>query len=256
MGFLTLEKTRDIELDSPETIAIHRDVILHKPFLRKYYEGVYAIFRRELGELSTVAGQSLELGSGGGFLKKVLPDVITSDVSQDASIDKVIEADHLPFPASSLKVIFLLNVLHHIKNPETFFREADRCLVTGGRVVMVEPYNSFFSRILYKRFHHEPFDENAETWNLDGDGRLTDSNQAMPWIIFWRDRARFETRFPRLRIRSREPHTVFSYILSGGLTLRAMAPAWSFSLWHSIDRLLSNASTVFPIFQTIILEKV
>src|SRR5258708_282666 len=121
---------------------------------------------------------------------------------------------------------------------------------------MIEPYNSLFGRFLYKNFHHEPFDETATDWDLKGEGRLSASNQAMPWIIFWRDRARFEKLFPHLRVRQITQHTVLSYPLSGGLTLRALAPAWSYSLFSFCDRLLSKASAIFPIFQTIILEKV
>lgn len=257
MKFLSLPGTRGIDIDSPEAVAVHREIILRKPFLRKHYEEMYAFFRQQAAELSAVEGLCLELGSGGGFLKTILPDIVTSDIFPYPHIDRVIQAGSLPFAPGELKGIFMLNVLHHLPSPSDFFREADRCLSRGGRVAMIEPFNSLFGRFLYKRFHHEPFDETAPGWNLQAGGRLSTSNQALPWIIFWRDRGRFERMFPNLRVRSIFRHSVLCYPLSGGLSLRGLAPSWSYPLLSALDRRLSRIGPgLFPIFQTIILEKI
>src|SRR5262245_42268223 len=190
-SLLSLPEARGIDLDSADAVPVHRQIILKKPFLRNLYKEQYEVFREQADLVRSLPGSLLELGSGGGFLKDHLPDVITSDVALYPSVDRVASADQLPFKDKELKAIFMLNVLHHLSSPEAFFREAERCLTSGGRLVMVDPFNSSMSRFIYKRFHHEPFDETVTEWRVQGEGRLTASNQAIPWIIFWRDRDRF-----------------------------------------------------------------
>lgn len=256
MGFLSLPETDGLDIDSPQAAAVCRGVIRRKPFLRRHYEEMYAIFRRHAAELAAVEGSLLELGSGAGFLKELLPQLVTSDVFPSPEIDRVILADALPFEPGGLKAILLLNVLHHLPRPADFLREAERCLADGGRVVMIEPCRTWFSRVLYTYFHHEPFDDSAADWNPRPAGRLSGSNQAIAWLIFHRDRERFERMFPRLRIRSITRHSVLCYPLSGGLSMRALVPAAAYPIVRALDRLLSAIGPgVFPIFETIVLEK-
>jgi len=219
------------------------------------YEDYYAVFGEQTALLASLPGKLLELGSGGGFLKERLSEVVTSEICEDPLVDRVVDAGHLPFGDRELKGIFMLNVLHHLPDPMAFFKEALRSLVSRGRVVMIEPYNSWLGRIVFKKAHHEPFDENASSWSVQGSGRLTGSNQALPWIIFSRDRTLFETHFPDLQIRVIQPHTVTRYLLSGGLSWREMAPSFTHSALKQLDLFLSRSPRIFPLFQTIILEK-
>lgn len=255
LSFLELPETRGLDIDSPKAIPIHRDIILRKEFLRRLYLDHYQLFKDQAKILAPLKGEMLELGSGGGFLKEVMPEVITSDVEAYPTVDRVALASPLPFADASLKAIFLLNVLHHIPEPELFFKEAQRCLVPGGRIVMIEPFNSIMARFLYKNFHHEPFDETVTEWHLPKGGRLSMSNQAMPWIIFSRDRALFEKRYPSLRIVSMEAHTFLGYALSGGLSWRSLLPGAAYPIIRGLDGLLSKLPSLFPIFQSIILER-
>ena len=60
----------------------------------------------------------------------------------------------------------------------------------------IEPANTWFSRIIYRNFHHEDFDENGG-WHLKKNGgRLSNANQAIPYIIFERDLKIFKEKFP------------------------------------------------------------
>src|SRR5258708_28571916 len=228
---LKLTGIQEVDLDSAEALRLHKTLIGQKPFLRQLYRDQYAAFVQQVQQLSTLQGRLLEMGSGGGFLKEIVPELISSDVCSGEAIDRVIDAAHLPFAERELKGIFLLNVLHHLPQVESFLEEADRWLVRGGRVVMIEPVYSWLACRVYKNLHHEPFDETAAMWDLpSAGGRLSRSNQALPWIIFSRDRTLFEKRFPNLRILSIQPHTVFCFLLSGGMSWRAMAPVWSYPM--------------------------
>ena len=242
-------------LDAPDTMVFHAQLISKKKFLRKLYADYYAIFREHLAPLATTSGLCIELGSGGGFLKEVLPHVITSDVHTGPGIDRVIQADHLPYGIGEVKAIFLLNVFHHLSNPSNLLKEAERVLAPRGRLIMIEPFNSVWARFFYKYLHHEPFDEKSPDWRQEDKGRLSTSNQALAWIIFHRDRLIFEKKFPALRIVSIKPHTVTRYLFSGGLSFRASAPAATYSLFRLMDHVLERFEAFFPVFQTVVLEK-
>ena len=253
---LSLREVHDLNLDEAAAMACHRDIIESKPFLKKLYRDFYSEFLEQAKILQPLPGRILELGSGGGFLHKLLPEILTSDVCAGPDIEQIIFADRLSFKEGEIKGIFMMNVLHHLSKAADFFSEAVRVLPKGGRLVMIEPYNSLLGRLFYKNFHAEPFEETAPTWEIPPQGRMTTSNQALPWIIFKRDRHLFETRFPALRIRRLRPHTVTRYIISGGLSFKTFVPAFSYPLFRVIDECLAPFSTLFPMFVTIVLEKI
>src|SRR5438477_11555245 len=105
--FLAIPEARDLDLDSPAALGIHRRIIKNKSILRSIYADYYRAFSREVQNLAHLPQQILELGSGGGFLKEFLPNVVTSDLCEDPSIDRVVDAGHLPFQKGELKAIFM-----------------------------------------------------------------------------------------------------------------------------------------------------
>ena len=156
-------------LDKPETTVYHGSLIKKKRFLRKIYEDWYDGFINEVNKLA-IAGKMLELGSGGGFLKERLPDIITSDILELPDCDICCRAEDLPFQANSLKAVFMLDVLHHIPDVRQFFSEISRTLKPGGITYMIEPANTAFSSIIYKNFHHEDFDPDTPDWTFESIG--------------------------------------------------------------------------------------
>ena len=168
-------------LDDPKTTLAHRDIILNKPFLKRLYQDWYNVFIKESRAVGK--GIYLEIGSGGGFLKDVFPEVVTSDILDLPVVDKVFSAEQLPYKENELGSIMMLNVFHHIPKPYLFLKEAERCLVKGGKIIMVEPANSALGRFIYKRFHHEPFDEKGGR-EIEAGNPLSNSNQALPFIYF------------------------------------------------------------------------
>lgn len=254
LDLLKLPEAKEIhDLDSALTSDIHREIILKKPFLKRLYLDFYKEFKK--ASINLPKGDLVEIGSGGGFLKEVIPGVVTADIFSSNYIDIVLSKEKMPFENNSVSAFFLRDVLHHIKDPFTFFTEVNRCLVEHGKIIMIEPYNSLWGGFIYKNFHHEPFDINA-TWEITGDGRLTDANIALPWIIFFRDRKKFESRFPNLKIRRLEPHTPFRYLLSGGLSMRQFLPSFTYNLIKGFETLLSPLNRYLGMFLTIELEKI
>ena len=178
------EKIKD--LDSAESNGALKQIINENYLLKKFYKENYNLFKKELKIENKLGSTILEIGSGAGFIKDVIPNTITSEIIELEGIDLKMNATNLKFLNGSVDAIILLNVLHHITNPEQFISECQRVLKNKGIILMIEPANTWLSRIIYKNFHHEDFDEFSD-WYLKDGGRLSMANQALPYIIFERD---------------------------------------------------------------------
>ena len=243
----------DFDLDDPNASLAHRDIILKKPFLKRLYNDWYLIFIIKSKEIKN--GKYLEIGSGGGFLKDVFPEVITSDILILPNVDLIFTAEEIPFKENELASIVMLNVFHHIPKPHLFLKEAQRTLIKGGKIIMTEPANSSLARFIYKRFHHEPFDEKGQR-EIKAGNPLSNSNQALPYIYFERDLDLFKKDFPLLKINSIKYHSPFSYIISGGVSRSAMLPFFMYNFVKGIEWLFSPFYKQIGLFCTIEIEKI
>lgn len=241
-------------LDAPDRIAALRHTIQAKPALRRFYSEIYRKYAASLAECPK-RGLVVELGAGAGFAKQSIRDLITSDVIPYEGIDQVVDATRMPFPDGSVRFMAMLNVFHHIPDVTEFLREAERCLVPGGRLFLVDQHPGWISSRVLKYLHHEPFDWHAATWDFPSTGPLSGANGALAWIVFVRDRATFEAQFPNFRILRYEPHTPLRYWLAGGLKSWSLLPASGWDIATALDRGLIWLSPQFGSFTDIELVK-
>jgi len=229
--------TASLDLDDPATTGLRKQVILSKPFLKSIYDEWYGMLAVAIppGE-----GQVLELGSGGGYCARFIPGLITSEVFPCKGVQIVADAQNLPFSNGSLRAIVMTNVLHHLPDVRQFFTEATRCLRPGGKILMIEPWVTAWSRFVYGRLHHEPFYPDAQDWTFAKSGPLTGANVALPWILFVRDREKFAADFPLLSIDQAHPFLPFRYLASGGVGMRSLMPAFTHSAWAGAERLMES----------------
>ena len=185
--------TRGMDIDQPQTTALRKQIISSKPFLEKLYEEWY----RRIAAKFPPDARVLELGSGAGFLKEFMPSLITSELFPTPGVDLVIDAQAIDMPEGSIDGIVMTGVLHHIADCNRFFQEASRVIRNGGKIVMIEPWNTGWARWIYMHLHHEPFEPDAQEWRIQTSGPLSGANGALPWIILQRDRTLFEARFPQ-----------------------------------------------------------
>lgn len=254
LNILKLPETRQIQnLDSPITTVLHAKIIQQKPFLKNVYVDFYTQFKNAI-PVNKKKKFLVELGSGGGFIKEIIPNITTSDLLKLSSVDVQLSALSMPFKNESVDIFFMADVFHHIPNVSLFFREVDRTLKKHGKLIMIEPANTLWGRFIYSHFHHEPFDPKG-SWTLKKTGRLSGANGALPFIVFIRDRKKFKKLFPHLRIARIEPHTPLRYIISGGLTFKQLLPSISYSLVVLIERTLSPFNKYVGMFYTIELQK-
>lgn len=240
-------------LDAPERTLEHRELILKKKFLKKIYLDWYKWFLNELKELPK--GEIVELGSGGGFLKELEPSIITSDVQKIPGNDLTFSALEMPFKDGELSGIFMIDTFHHIPDADLFLSEVDRVLKKGAQLMMVEPANSKWGRLIYTNFHHEPFDPNGN-WQIPLSGPMSGANGALPWIVCERDRELFEKKFPNLKIKHISYHSPLKYLLSGGVSYRQLVPDFSYAMIDGIEKLITKMSKQFSMFMNICIEKI
>lgn len=242
------------ELNNPNRVDELKNIIQKKISLYRIYLSYYHFFKKSLADCPA-QGHAIELGSGAGFIKNIIPDITTSDYLAYKGVDKVIDATNLPYEGNSVKFIGMINVLHHIPKVEQFFSEAQRVLIPGGKITLVDQHHGWLSRWILKYAHHEPYMPHANTWAFETSGPVSGANGALAWIVFQRDRQKFEKLFPKLEIIRYEPHTPLQYWLSGGLKKWNLIPTWAFGLIKALDKLLICFSTQFGSFVNIEIVK-
>ena len=77
----------------------------------------------------------------------------------------------------------------------------------------------------------------------------------MPWILFRRDRRRFERELPQWRVERLQPMMPLRYLLSGGVSLRSLMPGWSYPAWTLLERALGPATPRLAMFAHIVLHR-
>lgn len=253
LKLLEYPDTASLSLDNPQTTIRRWQIIRGKPSLRQIYDEWYTDIARSV---PPGAKPVLELGSGAGFMSRYVENLITSDILDLPAVDRTIDAcGPLPFDDASLRGIAMVNTLHHLSDVTVFFREAIRCLEPGGTISMIEPWNTRWSRLVWGKVHHEPFDPNARSWSCPPGGPLSSANGALAWILFVRDQVRFRHEFPELEIRVMTPIMPFRYLLSGGVSVRPLLPSWSFRLLRVIERGCEPAMPSLAMFAHIALSR-
>jgi len=210
---------------SYKILKSHREIWQKKKILRDIYHDWYRLIIENIADNRPV----LEIGSGGGNFKEFFPDLISSDFIFCEWIDLNLDAHVLPFRQNSLGNIIFIDVLHHLANPVLFLSEAQRVLQNNGRLIMLEPYMSPFSYIIYNYFHQEDVDFKIDIWNRriasKNKKAAFDGNSAIPTIIFSKEIERFHKEFSNLKVIKKELLTFILYPLSGGFDRKSFVPA-------------------------------
>lgn len=254
LDFLRLKGPLDTD-DSVERTKIHHDIIRQKPFLKALYRDIYRSFS-SLIDNNSQNMKIVEIGSGSGFIKEIIPSAITSDVMNLPYLDMQLSIMEMPFEDNSIDAFLMYNVFHHLSDAHAALTEMTRCLKQNGQIILIEPSNTLWGKFVSKYLHYEPYDENGD-WEFKGDDPLKNANTALPYIVFIRDRDRFVREFPRLTIENIKFHNCFIYLISGGLSYRQFMPSFTYPFFRFIEQLLaySGLSNYLGTLQTVVLRK-
>lgn len=248
---------RDVDVDGNERLRIHADILARKRMLREVFTGFHHLFDRLDRQFLHGQGKRIEIGAGVAPMRDTYPDVLATDVVPGAGLDRVLDAQAMDLEPDSVRTIIGQNCFHHLPQPELFFLELEKVLSPGGGAILLEPYYGALASLLYPRlFRSEGYDKNYPSWETPATGPMNGANQALSFIVFKRDRAQFEQRFPRLRIVHEQACDSFlMYLLSGGLNFRQLAPDWMSGPITLMQRGLTPALGILALHHVIVLRK-
>ncbi|MEY4632398.1 MAG: hypothetical protein RIQ81_2518 [Pseudomonadota bacterium] len=230
-----------------------------KAALRSFYQDCYQRYARCLARCPS-DGLAVEIGSGDSFARDFVPELLTSDLFPRLPTERLIDARNIDLPDQSVRTFFLLNTFHHIQDVARFFDEARRCLVPGGRVLIIDQYPGWISGPVLRYMHHEPFDTEAPRWELPkspethAEAHIT-ANGALAWIVFERDLDTFRARWPELELARVDPHSPLFYWAAGGRKWWSLAHSTIIPAWRLADRILERLNKKFCSFVDIELVK-
>ena len=215
------------------------------------YKEWYELISKSLSEID---GLNIELGCGASFIDQINKSIKKTDVFFNSNTDFKLNAMDIGKDfENKISNLILVNVFHHISDPEIFLKSAEKSLLSGGRIIMIEPSNNYWSRFVYSLVGHEPFDTSQIEWKFQSKDPLLDSNQALSWIIFERDYEKFRDLFPMFTLVQKKNIMTFSYLLSGGHSFNTRI-----GMWINIIRIFEKffLDKYFGIFNLICLEKI
>ncbi len=227
-----------------------------KPLLREVYRDFYLRIREQIRH--DLPGKIVELGSGVGNLRSVIPEAIATDLFPNPWINQVENAYHLSFESGEVSNLVMFDVFHHLEYPGLALDECHRVLRPGGRLILFEPAISVVGYLIYGLLHPEPV-----AWRAPITWRPTTSSfeeryyaaQGNATRIFtpsspeWNE---IETQWNVIR---RDRFSALSYVLSGGFSRPSLYPrAWHNAL-VSVEKVLDRFPRGFATRIMIVLEK-
>jgi SAM-dependent methyltransferase len=227
-----------------------------KPILQKIYHEFYKLIASHLN--TNIKGKIVELGSGIGNMKMVIPEAITTDIFPNPWIDRVENAYNLSFENESLSNIILFDVWHHLKYPGAVLEELNRVLKKDGRIILFEPAMSLFGLLVYGLLHHEPIGITKKiSWYAREKSDVFKNEyyaaQGNASRIF--GSSRYKELLQDWKIVKVKKLSSLSYVLSGGYSKHQFYPAKMLPLLFFLDRIFNKVPLIFATRLLIVLEK-
>ena len=237
---------------------IERNQLLwqRKPVLRQIYRGFHELIARHLSR--EAGGHTVELGSGIGNIREVIPDCLRTDLFPNPWIDRVENAYALSFPDHHLGNLILFDVFHHLRYPGTALAELRRVLRPQGRVILFEPCVSLLGRLVYGPVHPEPLGlgraiewlapegwapKDVDYYAAQGNAsRIFVHGELSEYLFDW-------------RLMTVERFAAISYVATGGYSKPQLYPTGALPLMRWVDRVGDLLPALFATRLLVVLEK-
>jgi len=234
----------------------NRKIYQSKDLIKLIYKDYYKVIKKYIYKKNKY--KILELGSGGGNIKEIVKECITSDQFKNNNVDRVENIYKINFKKNSISNIILIDVFHHLQFPSLALKEINRILIKNGRVIMIEPAMGLIPRLIYKLFHYEPNGFNLKiNWNSIP-ANIPSSNQyfaaqSLPWGAFVLKELNLKNNY---KIKLIKPFSDFKFLLSGGYSYSSFYPTILYSFIKLIDKILTSISIkIFSARMLVVLEK-
>ena len=227
-----------------------------KPLLQRIYRDFYLEIAKEFRR--DLRGETVEIGSGIGNLKNVMPGALATDLFPNPWLDRVENAYSLNFADGSIANLILFDVWHHLEYPGTALAEFHRVLTPGGRLVIFDPAMGLLGRVVFGFFHHEPLGLRDEIrWWAPPDfspAQMTYyAAQGNAHRIFFSKQ--WVSRLGDWRMMRRSLLPAISYVASGGFSGPQLYPQSLSPAMRAVDRIASYVPAWFATRLLLSLEK-
>ena len=249
--------------------SIANTKVARETYYSNKYNNVKFLLSKRFGWMNKFIKESdhgIEVGSGAGFSKDFIKskNFKLTDLGNDEHLDyKNIDAQNTGFKTDGLDFVIASNMIHHIPYPIKFFKEINRILKNGGRLIIFESYCSIFFQLATMIMKHEGFDFTLNVWDEEepksDEKNAWHGNIAVPHLIF-DDRSRFNKEIGNLfEIEYEELTECLIFINSGGVTSKtAFIPMNNFflNILDYIDKVLIKFfPKIFCMGRRIVLKK-
>lgn len=226
-----------------------------KPLLRTVYVDLYQIMKQYC---SSSNGSSVELGSGIGSIRDVIPDCIRTDLFPYPWIDQIENAYGLTFEDSSIANLLMVDVFHHLRYPGSALKEFHRALKPGGRVIMMEPGLGLLGYLVYGLLHIEPIGNAKDSfwfapegWEVEKLDYFAAQGNATR-IFVQRD---YADRLDDWNVVKVKQIAALAYAASGGYSGPQLYPIEAYPFVKLLEKLLQLFPVLFATRLLVVLEK-
>jgi SAM-dependent methyltransferase len=239
-----------------EEILLNQAYWQKKPVLQRLYREFHRLIAQQLSGLTKPL--VVELGSGIGNIKEVIPDCLRTDLFPNPWLDQVENAYRLSFGDETVSDLILFDVFHHLHYPGTALREFGRVLRPQGRVLIFDPCISLLGTLVYGALHPDPVAFRDEiVWNAPPGWSATQPDYYAAQgnatrIFFGSQRSSLPDNWSVVH---RRRFSAIAYVGSGGYSKPQMYPDVLYPLLQSIEPALDLVPMIFATRLLVVLEK-